>query len=189
MLVRALFDPFSIAVLIAIAIMLAFGWSWFAGARTRFDELRGGLAVLREVGRQLAADHPIRRRLESAPVADLSFEEIARLLAGDRIEPAARTLVELPTRTAWIERFAQYAVHLGILGTVFALVSSDPTDLESFRASLPMALGTTFWGLVGALALSSVAGGCEALFDRARQHVRAALLEGLVPAPARSEPP
>ncbi|HWB80570.1 MAG TPA: MotA/TolQ/ExbB proton channel family protein, partial [Nannocystaceae bacterium] len=119
-------------------------------------------------------------------VVDLSFEEIARLMAGDRVESAARTLVELQRKTSWIERFAQYSVHLGILGTVFALVSSDPTDLDSFRAGLPMALGTTFWGLVGALALSAIAGACESVFDRARQHVREALLEGLE---ARSDAP
>jgi hypothetical protein len=49
-----------------------------------------------------------------------------------------------------------------------------------------MALGTTFWGLVGALALSAIAGACDALLDRARQHVREALLEGLE---ARSDAP
>ena len=186
MLVEALFDPLSIAVLVILLVMIAVASAWYRGGRSRFDELRGGLKVLRNVGRQLAADHPIRRRLEAAPVVDLSFEEIARLMAGDRVESAARTLVALQRKTAWIERFAQYAVHLGILGTVFALVSSDPTDLDSFRAGLPMALGTTFWGLVGALALSAIAGACESVFDRARQHVREALLEGLE---ARSDAP
>lgn len=183
MLVDALFDPLSIAVLVIIVGMIAVSMSWHAQGRAKLEELRGGLKVLRNVGRQLAPDHPIRKRLEAAPVVDLSFEEIARLMAGDRVEPAARTLVELEVTTAWIDRFAQYAVHLGILGTVFALVSSDPTDLESFRAGLPMALGTTFWGLVGALALSTVAGRCESLFERARQHVREALLVGLEVAP------
>jgi hypothetical protein len=186
MLVEALFDPLSIAVLVILLVMIAIGSAWYLRGRSRFDELRGGLKVLRNIGRQLAEDHPIRRRLEAAPVVDLSFEEIARLMAGDRVESAARTLVELQRKTSWIERFAQYSVHLGILGTVFALVSSDPTDLDSFRAGLPMALGTTFWGLVGALALSAIAGACESLFDRARQHVREALLEGLE---ARSDEP
>jgi hypothetical protein len=189
MLVRALFDPLSIVVLAIVIGMILLSWSWHARGRARFAELSGGLKVLRNVGRQLAPDHPIRKRLESAPVVDLSFEEIARLMAGDKVESAARTLIELQTKTAWIERFAQYAVHLGILGTVFALVSSDPTDLESFRAGLPMALGTTFWGLVGALALSVIAGGCEALIERARQHVREALLEGLEVAPGQPEVP
>jgi hypothetical protein len=80
-------------------------------------------------------------------------------------------------------------VHLGILGTVFALVTSDPTDLDSFRARLPVALGTTFWGLVGALVLSILAGACESVLDRARQSVREALLAGLDrPPPERDEP-
>lgn len=179
MLVRALFDPLSIAVLVIVLGMIALSLGWYSRGRAQFDQLRGGLKVLRNVGRQLRPDHPIRKRLESAPVVDLSFEEIARLMAGDRVEPAARTLIELQAKTGWIERFAQYSVHLGILGTVFALVSSDPTDLESFRAGLPTALGTTFWGLVGALALSAAAGACEGLFERARLHVREALLEGL----------
>jgi len=183
MLVDALFDPLSIGVLLIVVAMLAVSLAWYSRGRAQFDQLRGGLKVLRNVGRQLAPDHPIRKRLEAAPVVDLSFEEIARLMAGDRVEPAARTLIELQPKTAWIERFAQYAVHLGILGTVFALVASDPTDLESFRAGLPMALGTTFWGLVGALALSTVAGACEGLVERARQYVREALLEGLEVAP------
>ena len=183
MLVDALFDPLSIAVLVIVLGMIGLSLAWYMRGRARFDELRGGLKVLRNVGRQLAPDHPIRKRLESAPVVDLSFEEIARLMAGDRVEPAARTLIELQAKTAWIERFAQYSVHLGILGTVFALVSSDPTDLESFRAGLPMALGTTFWGLVGALALSASAGACEGMIERARLHVREALLEGLEVAP------
>lgn len=179
MLVDALFDPLSIAVLAIVLAMIGLSLAWYSRGRGQFEQLRGGLKVLRNVGRQLAADHPIRKRLESAPVVDLSFEEIARLMAGDRVEPAARTLIELQAKTAWIERFAQYSVHLGILGTVFALVSSDPTDLESFRAGLPMALGTTFWGLVGALALSAAAGACEGMIERARLHVREALLEGL----------
>jgi hypothetical protein len=179
MLHDALFDPLSIAVLAIALGMIALSLVWWSRGRRQLDELRGGLKVLRTIGRQLAPEHPIRKRLEAAPVVDLSFEEIARLMAGDRVEPAARALIELETKTAWIDRFAQYAVHLGILGTVFALVSSDPSDLESFRAGLPMALGTTFWGLVAALGLSAIAGACESLFERARQHVREALLEGL----------
>lgn len=179
MLLPALFDTLSIAVLAIVLGMIALSLAWYRSARSHFEQLRGGLRVLRRVAGQLAADHPIRRRLEAAPVVDLSFEEIARLMVGDRIEPDARALVELQAKIAWTERFAQYAVHLGILGTVFALVSSDPTDLDGFRARLPAALGTTFWGLVGALGLSSIAGMCEGLFERARLHVREILLEGL----------
>lgn len=179
MLVDALFDPMSIGVLVVLVGMIALSLAWHGHARGHFAQLRGGLAVLRNVAGQLAADHPIRRRLEAAPVVDLSFEEIARLMEGERIEPDARAIVRLHGQIAWIERFAQYAVHLGILGTVFALVTSDPTDLESFRARLPSALGTTFWGLIGALALSSIAGACESLYERARLHVRETLLQGL----------
>lgn len=176
---QALFDPFSVLVVLAVAGMLAASLGWLRGAARQRDVLTGGLLVLRRIGAQLAADHPIRRRLESAPVVDLSFEEIARLMNGQQVEPAARTLVRLGERIGWIERFAQLSVHLGILGTVFALVSSDPTDLEGFRARLPMALGTTFWGLIGAIALSIVAGACESLLERASQLVREALLAGL----------
>ncbi len=176
---QALFDPFSVFVVLAVAAMLALSIAWLRGAARQRDVLTGGLLVLRKIGTQLADDHPIRRRLESAPVVDLSFEEIARLMSGQKVEPAARTLVRLGERIAWVERFAQLSVHLGILGTVYALVSSDPTDLEGFRGRLPMALGTTFWGLIGAIALSLVAGMCESLLERAAQLVREALLEGL----------
>jgi hypothetical protein len=179
MLVDALFDPLSVAVLVIVIGMIAVSSSWYSQGKAKFEELSGGLKVLRNVGRQLAPDHPIRKRLEAAPVVDLSFEEIARLMARDPVAPAARTLIELQAKTPWIDRFAQYAVHLGILGTVFALVGSDPTDLESFRAGLPTALGTTFWGLVGALGLSGIAGACEGTLEHARLHVRDALLEGL----------
>jgi len=178
MLVESLFDPFSIAILVITGLMTVVSLSWWRIGVSRFERLRGGLQVLRRVGRQLAMDHPIRKRLESAPVVDLSFEEIARLMTGDRVEPTARALIELQTKMSWIERFAQFSTHLGILGTVYALVTSDPTDLDAFRASLPTALGTTFWGLVGALVLSAIAGACDTLFERARQHVREALLEG-----------
>ena len=179
MLWQALFDPLSVLVVITVGLMLALSLAWLSGAARERDVLTGGLRVLRRIGAQLADDHPIRRRLESAPVVDLSFEEIARLMHGHKVEPAARTLVRLGERIAWVERFAQLAVHLGILGTVLALVSSDPTDLTGFRARLPMALGTTCWGLIGAIALSIVAGACESLLERASQLVREALLEGL----------
>jgi hypothetical protein len=176
---QALLDPFSVLVVVVVVAMLAVSLEWLRGAARQRDVLTGGLQVLRKIGAQLAADHPIRRRLESAPVVDLSFEEIARLMSGQQVEPAARTLVRLAERLGWIERFAQLSVHLGILGTVFALVNSDPNDLTGFRASLPMALGTTFWGLIGAIGLSLVAGACESLLEQTAQHVREALLVGL----------
>ncbi len=185
---RAAFDPFSVLVLVAVAAMIGVALAWLIGAARHRDRLTGGLMVLRRIGAQLAADHPIRRRLESAPVVELSFEEIARLMTGEQAEPAARALIRLGERIGWLERFAQLAVHLGILGTVFALVSSDPSDLAGFRASLPMALGTTFWGLIGAIARSIVAGGCESLLERAPQHVREALLAGLEAAPGERPP-
>lgn len=176
---QALFDPFSLVVLAAVGLMIAVSLGWLRDAARQRDLLEGGLKVLRRIGSELAADHPIRRRLESAPVVALSFEEIARLMSGQQVEPAARTLVRLGERIGWVERFAQLSIHLGILGTVFALVNSDPTDLAGFRARLPMALGTTFWGLIGAIALSVIAGACESLLERASQHVREALLVGL----------
>jgi len=183
---QALLDPFSIFVVVAVAAMWGVSIHWLREAARQRDLMAGGLMVLRRIGAQLAADHPIRRRLESAPIVDLSFEEIARLMHGQAVEPAARTLVRLGERIGWVERFAQLSIHLGILGTVFALVSADPTDLEGFRARLPMALGTTFWGLIGAIGLSIVAGACESLLERASQHVREALLAGLERPP---EPP
>lgn len=179
MLLRSLFDPLSLSVLVLVLGMLGVAFWWYTAGQRQFDVLTGGLSVLRRIGPHLDADHPIRKRLESAPVADLSLEEIARLLRGDKVEPAATALLELGERLAWIERFAQFAINLGILGTVFALVGSDPTDLEGFRAQLPRALGTTFWGLVGAMGLSAVAGACESLLERAALRVRTALLEGL----------
>lgn len=179
MILRTLFDPLGIFVLLAVLSMTGTSLLWFRRGQQAFDQVSGALKVLRRVAGELPTDHPIRKRLEAAPVVDLSFEEITRLMSGDKSEPAARALVRLGERIAWIERFAQFAVHLGILGTVFALVSSDPTDLEGFRERLPTALGTTFWGLVGALFISGIAGACESLVERARQHVRMALLEGL----------
>lgn len=186
MIQQTLLDPLSLVVLAIVVAMIGRSVGWLRGAQRQADVLAGGLQVLRRVGRQLAPEHPIRRRLESAPVVDLAFEEIARLMSGDRVEPAAQVLVHLPGRIGWIERFAQFAVHLGILGTVFSLVASDPTNLEAFRARLPSALGTTFWGLVGALALSAIAGACESLLDRAQLLVRQALLDGLDTATTRS---
>lgn len=176
---QALLDPFSIVVVAAVAAMWGVSIHWLREAGRQRDLMTGGLMVLRRVAAELAPDHPIRRRLESAPVVDLSFEEIARLMHGQAVEPAARTLVRLGERIGWVERFAQLSIHLGILGTVFALVSADPSDLEGFRARLPLALGTTFWGLIGAIGLSIVAGACESLLERASQHVREALLAGL----------
>ncbi|HLT38384.1 MAG TPA: hypothetical protein VK034_18990 [Enhygromyxa sp.] len=186
MILRSLFDPFGVVVLLAVIAMVGCAALWYGQGQQASDQLAGALRLLRRIAGELREDHPIRRRLESAPVVDLSFEEITRLMTGDASEPAARAVIRLGERVAWIERFAQFAVHLGILGTVFALVSSDPTDLEGFRARLPMALGTTFWGLVGALALSAIAGACESLIERARQHVRVALLEGLDGTPQAS---
>ncbi len=180
MIVTALFDPLSILVLVIILTMGVVAFLWFRAGQSHFDELKGGLRVLRGFGLELHHQHPIRKRLESAPVVDLSFEEIAKIMAGNQhVERPAHELVRLQNKIAWIERFSQYAIHLGILGTVFALVSSDPTDLESFRASLPLALGTTFWGLVGAMVLSTIAGWTETVLDRARHHIRHALLNAL----------
>ena len=67
-------------------------------------------------------------------------------------------------------------------------IPSVAAGSEGFRARLPMALGTTFWGLIGAIVLSLVAGACESLLERASQHVREALLEGLEQRPERTAP-
>lgn len=179
MFVSALFDPLSLAVVLVIGIMILMSVLWHSAGRQQFHALEGGLKMLRRIGLDLAPGHPIRKRLESAPVVDLSFEEIAKLMTGSSADEAARNLISLRQRLSWIERFAQYSIHLGILGTVFALVSSDPTDLEAFRARLPLALGTTFWGLIGALVLSTVAGASETVLDRASVLVRRALLDAL----------
>jgi hypothetical protein len=178
MLGPAVFDPLSLVVLALVTMMVIVAGLWWTAGRRQLDALRGGLQMLRGIGRTLPADHPIRKRLESAPVVDLSFEEIARLMRGDTVQSAVDTLIHLRIRLGWVERFGQLAIHLGILGTVFALVTSDPTDLDGFRARLPMALGTTFWGLIGAVGLSAIAGACEAVLERAEQLVRDALLEG-----------
>lgn len=176
----ALFGPVSILVVVVITTLIVMAVVWYVAGQRQFQSLQGGLRVLRRVGLELHAEHPVRKRLESAPVVDLSFEEIAKLMTGQKdVEPAALALIRLRERVNWIERFAQYATHLGILGTVFALVSSDPTDLESFRAGLPLALGTTFWGLIGALILSTVAGASETVLERANHVVRNALLDAL----------
>lgn len=179
MFVEALFNAQSIIVLAIIAVMMLISFLWYRAGQRQLDILAGGLQMLRRIGSELSDGHPIRRRLESAPVVDLSFEEIAKLMVGQRVEPAARELVQLEDKISWMERFSQYAVQLGILGTVFALVTSDPTDLEAFRGKLPIALGTTFWGLIGAVVLSSLAGAAETVLDGARHRVRQALLDAL----------
>lgn len=178
MLLRSLADPFSLVVLALVAGMIVVAVAWILRARRDSDALAGGLSVLRRVGRDLPREHPIRKRLESAPVVEVSFEEIAHLLGSEGVGHSARALVGLRERLAWVERFAQLSVHLGILGTVLALVTSDPTDLEAFRSRLPTALGTTFWGLVGAIGLSALAGMVESTLERTGQRVRDALLGG-----------
>ena len=66
MLVDALFDPLSIAVLVIVLGMIALSFAWYSRGRSQSEQLVGGLKVLRNVGRQLAPDHPIRKRLEAA---------------------------------------------------------------------------------------------------------------------------
>lgn len=188
MFVEALYDTPSLVVLALVLSMVGLSGYWAYRAQQHLAVVEGGLGVLRNIGRQLAADHPIRKRLESAPVVELSLEELAQLLRGENVESAAASLVELKRRLRWVERFAQLSIHLGIMGTVLALVSADPTDIEAFRASLPRALGTTFWGLIGAMGLSTLGGYGEGIEDRAEVAVRRALLESFEQPQSESTP-
>jgi len=178
MLLPALLEPFSLLVLVSVSVFFGVSVYWLRRARSQADALFGGLSILERLVSQLPTTHPIRRRLESSPITDLALEELSALLRGTPIEAAIRDVARMSERAAWIDRFAQFAIHLGILGTVFALLRSDPTDLQGFRASLPTALGTTFWGLVGALALSGVAGAGESLLESATRRVREASILG-----------
>lgn len=99
-------------------------------------------------------------------------------MASDPIkEAAARGLIALTRHVRWFERFGQIAIHMGIPGTVAALITSDPSNLASLRGQLPLALSTTFWGIVGALMLSSLAGVADGIIDSAEQRVRNGLLK------------
>ena len=178
MLGKIFSDPAALLVMAVVTVLVAVAGRWVAGNRRHFDALRGGLDVLRKVGRELPPEHPIRRRLESAPVVEVSFEEIAHLLGAEGVGAAALALLRLRSQLNWIERFGQLAVHLGILGTVFALVTADFGDPEAFRTKLPIALGTTLFGLIGAVVLSLLGGVAESVLDRATEAVRDALLSG-----------
>ena len=178
MLAKIFSDTAALFVLVVVAALIGVAARWVAGNRRHFDALRGGLDVLRKVGRELPDAHPIRRRLEAAPVVEVSFEEIAHLLGAEGVGAAAHALLSLRRQLGWIERFAQLAVHLGILGTVFALVTADFGDPDAFRTKLPIALGTTLFGLIGAVVLSLLAGVAESVLERATGAVRDALLAG-----------
>lgn len=178
MLTDARFGTGGLVVLIAISGLIGTAVRWIFLGRTSLDQLTGAAQVLRAVQKELPADNPIRRRLESAPVSEISFEELAQLMASDPTkEAAARGLIALTRHVRWLERFGQVAIHMGILGTVAALITSDPSNLASFRGQLPLALGTTFWGIVGALTLSSLAGVADGIIDSAEQRVRNGLLK------------
>lgn len=176
MVVEALLQPFSLAILAIIASMVVAAARWLMSGSRNDAELEGGLKVLRSVGAGLRADHPVRRRLESGPVSELSLEELAQLLVGKQGNAAANGLLVLEHRLNWMERFAQLSTYLGILGTVLGLVLSDPTDLTLFRQKLTLGLGATFYGLVGALIISVLTGSAEQLVVRARQRMRMALV-------------
>ena len=183
MLIQALSDPLTIGVLggvlAAVFVMICFAAWWMFSAHLQSKVLRSNLTLLRQLGRDLPPEHRIRKRLESTPVGDLSFEEIAHLPGSAGVEVAAKKLVKLRNHLSWIERFAQLAIYLGIIGTVFALLMSDPTDLTAFRSRLPTALFTTFIGLFGAIVLSVLSGVVESSIENAAQHVRNALLKGI----------
>lgn len=172
-------EPSSLLVLLLVTAMLTVSLVWWIAARIRRDGLLGALSVVRELAPALPATHPLRRRSEVSPSSEIALEEIVRVLRDHRIASAARGLLRLSDRLVWIERFAQFSVHVGILGTVYALLTADATELAGLRTSLPAALGTTFWGLLGALGLSTVAGLSESLILRTSREVRDAFFEGL----------
>ena len=181
MLTQMLSDPLTLSTIGVAALIILTMWfyafrSWWL-MRQESDVFRGVLSTLRKVGLDLHPEHPIRKRLELAPVVDLSFEEIARLLRSQDAGKAAEVLVRLRNRLSRIERYAQLAIYIGIIGTVSALVFSDTTDLTAFRSRLPMALITTLLGLLGAIVLSWVADRIESGLEDATQMVRDAVLE------------
>lgn len=169
--------PVSLLVLALVLAMVGVAGEWYRRGRQHLDQLRGGAQVLAHLAADLPADHPVRVRLERAPVAELSLEELVVLVRDDAGGPAARGLLALQQRAAWIERFAQFAVHLGILGTVLALMLVDAGEVDSFRARLPMALSTTFFGLIGALMLGTIGGAVDAVLEQARVRLRLELVQ------------
>ncbi len=184
MFLQALTDTPSLVVLGLVLVMLAIGGWWTSQAYSRVAELGGATKVLRSIGLELDEAHPIRRRLESTRADNISLEELASLLSNHKeAADLVEALLALQVSMRWIERFAQMSIHLGILGTVVALVGTDPSDIEVFRASLPRALGTTFWGLIGALGLSTLAGYAESVEEKAARELRKAL----VPVPRAKE--
>jgi hypothetical protein len=183
MIVQALFQPFSLAVLVLVMGMLSASVAWYLRGSRDDAELEGGIKVLRRVGTSLRADHPVRKRLESGPVTELSLEELAQLLVGKEGNAAANGLLALEHRLNWMERFAQFSTYLGILGTVLGLVMSDPNNLVLFRQKLTLGLGATFYGLMGGLLINIATGSAEQLIVRARQRMRMALIASFDTAP------
>ena len=179
MLTQMVSDPLTLVVALIIGLMCLYVVWRFALMRQEFDAFRGGLNVLGQVGRELPPEHPIRKRLESETVVDVSFEEIAHLLGSKGAGAAAAVLVKSRNLLSLSERCAQLAIYFGIIGTVTALVFSDPADLTAFRSRLPSALFTTLIGLFGAIVLSCVAGMIESRIENAAQNVRNALLKGM----------
>ena len=156
--------------------MVGVAAAWYQRGRRHLDQLKGAAQVLAGLAKDLPDGHPIRARLESQTVAELSLEELVRLVRDEAGGPAALGLLDLQLRAGWIERFAQFSVHLGILGTVLALMMVDGTDAGSFRSQLPLALGTTFFGLIGALLLGAIGGGVDGVLEQARVRLRLSLL-------------
>lgn len=178
MILSSLFaNPTSVLVLFAIIGMIFVSAQWFRIGQRSVDQLTGGLHALRRFSADLSPNHPVRKRIESAPVVEISLEEVAKLMSTHSSGAAVEGLLALQQRSAWIERFSQICVHLGILGTVLSLVASDPSKMESFRQQLPMALGTTFWGLIGTLVLSTISGAVNGSLERTAQLIRRALID------------
>ena len=94
MLIHALSDPLIIGVLAAVVVMICLATGWSILARRQSEVLRGALAVLQQVGRDLPREHLIRKRLGSAPIVDVSFEEIAHLPMNREDAKDAKVAVE-----------------------------------------------------------------------------------------------
>ena len=134
-------DPLTFGVFVAVVVMIIVAVWWMFSAHLQSKVLRSNLTLLRQLGRDLPPEHRIRKRLESTPVGDLSFEEIAHLPGSEDVEVAAEKLVKLRNHLSWIERFAQLAIYLGIFAVKvpWGWDERDLDDGKSPRCDLALA--------------------------------------------------